>query len=178
MLPAQKALGFSANTQDEEEMQQVGDLLLEAKKNLLAYDDTTFYERLVSGEAVMVEAWDGWCNYGIAEDENIKFVVPEEGSDLWVDTMVVLKSSENKEAAFAFMDYILEPKNHAWAVENILYNVPNEAAMDLVPDKLISQYPPLQMTAAELLEGEALVDLGDAAPVYTRLATEITASGG
>jgi spermidine/putrescine transport system substrate-binding protein len=178
MLPAQKALGFSANTQDEEEMQQVGDLLLEAKKNLLAYDDTTFYERLVSGEAVMVEAWDGWCNYGIAEDGNIKFVVPEEGSDLWVDTMVVLKSSENKEAAFAFMDYILEPKNHAWAVENILYNVPNEAAMDLVPDKLISQYPPLQMTAAELLEGEALVDLGDAAPVYTRLATEITASGG
>lgn len=178
MLPAQKALGFSANTQDEAEMQQVGDLLLEAKKNLLAYDDTTFYERLVSGEAVMVEAWDGWCNYGIAEDDNIKFVVPEEGSDLWVDTMVVLKSSENKEAAFAFMDYILEPKNHAWAVENILYNVPNEAAMDMVPDKLISQYPPLQMTAADLLEGEALVDLGEAAPTYTRLATEITASGG
>ena len=47
--------------------------------HLLAYDDTTFYERLISGEAVMVEAWDGWCNYGIAENPDIEFVVPEEG---------------------------------------------------------------------------------------------------
>jgi spermidine/putrescine transport system substrate-binding protein len=177
MLPAQKALGFSANTQDEGEMQEVRDVLVDAKKTLLAYDDTTFYERLVSGEAVMVQAWDGWCNYGIAEDPNIKFTVPEEGSDLWVDTMVVLKSSENKEAAFAFINYILEAENHAWAVENILYNVPNQEAMDLVGDELIEQYPPLQMTSEDLLAGEALVDLGDAAPLYTQLATEITASG-
>ena len=34
---------------------------------LLAYDDTTFYSKLVSGEASLVQAWDGWCNYGIAE---------------------------------------------------------------------------------------------------------------
>ena len=62
------------------------------KPTLLAYDDTTFYSKLVSGEAAMVEAWDGWCNYGIAEDPSIKFVVPEEGTDLWVDTMIVLKT--------------------------------------------------------------------------------------
>jgi spermidine/putrescine transport system substrate-binding protein len=178
MLPAQKALGFSANTQDEGEMQQVRDLLIEAKKGLLAFDDTTFYERLISGEAVMTEAWDGWCNYGTAEDKNIKFVVPDEGSDLWADTMVILKSSENKEAAHAFINYILEPKTHAWVVENILYNVPNQAAMELVSDDLIEQYPPLQVTPQELLEGESLVDLGEAAPMYTRMATEITASGG
>ena len=51
----------------------------------------------------MVEAWDGWCNYGIADRRraNIKFVVPKEGSDLWADTMVVLKTSKNKEAAHA-----------------------------------------------------------------------------
>ena len=61
-------------------MAKVKELMLEAKPNLLAYDDTTFYERLVSGEAVMVEAWDGWCNYGTAENEDIKFVIPKEGS--------------------------------------------------------------------------------------------------
>ena len=51
LLPAQKALGFSANTTDPEELEQVTELLIEAKDHLLAYDDTTFYSRLVSGEA-------------------------------------------------------------------------------------------------------------------------------
>ena len=45
---------------------------------------------------------------------DIKFVVPKEGSDLWVDTMVVLKSSKNKEAAHAFINYILDPEMHSW----------------------------------------------------------------
>ncbi len=116
MLPAQKMLGFSANTQKKAEMEQVKSQLQATKKTLLAYDDTTFYTRLVSGEASLVEAWDGWCNYGIADDPRIKFVIPKEGSDLWADTMVILKTSKNKEAAHAFINYILEPEIHAWAV--------------------------------------------------------------
>ena len=41
-------------------------------ESLLAYDDTTFYSKLVSGEALLVEAWDGWCNYGITDNPAIK----------------------------------------------------------------------------------------------------------
>lgn len=174
MLPAQKALGYSANTQDEAEMEEVKSLLVEAKGNLLAYDDTTFYSRLVSGEAVMTVAWDGWCNYGIIENPDIKFVVPSEGSDLWVDTMVILKSSSNKEAAHAFINFILDPDNHAWVAGNILYKVPNQAAMDAVLPDLVADFPNMGFTGSELLTQEGLVDLGDAAGLYTRLATEIT----
>jgi len=174
MLPAQKALGYSANTQDEGEMEEVKNLLIEAKGNLLAYDDTTFYSRLVSGEAVMTVAWDGWCNYAIAENPDVKFVVPSEGSDLWVDTMVILKSSSNKEAAHAFINYILEADNHAWVAGNILYKVPNQAAMDAVLPDLVGDFPNMGFTGAQLLQEEGLVDLGDAAALYTRLATEIT----
>lgn len=176
MLPAQKALGFSVNTTDENEMAQVQEKLAAAKQNLLAYDDTTFYTRLVSGEAVMVEAWDGWCNYGIAENSNIKFTIPKEGSDLWVDTMVVLKSSKNKEAAHAFINYILGADIHSWAVDNILYKVPNKAAMEKSLPALIGTYPNMGMSPADLLTGEGLLDLGAAAPLYTRIATEVTAS--
>jgi spermidine/putrescine transport system substrate-binding protein len=175
MLPAQKALGFSVNTTDPAEMEQVKEVLSATKDTLLAYDDTTFYSRLVSGEAVLVEAWDGWCNYGIAEDPNISFVVPEEGSDLWTDTMVILGSSENKEAAHAFINYILDPEVHTWVVENILYKVPNQAAMEAVDPALIEAYPNLGMTPAELFEGEELVDLGEAGPMYTQIAQEIAA---
>jgi spermidine/putrescine transport system substrate-binding protein len=176
-LPALKSLGYSINTTDDAQLQQAKDLLIASKKDLLAYDDTTFYDRLVSGEANEVVAWDGWCNYGTAKDPNIKFTVPKEGSDLWSDTMVILKTSKNKDAAHAFINYILDPANQAWVAENILYKVPNKAAMETkgVTD-LFAQYPNMAMTPADLLKEESVVDLGADSVKYTDLATEVTAN--
>jgi spermidine/putrescine transport system substrate-binding protein len=176
MLPAQKALGYSANTTSEEEMQKVADLLKEAKQTLLAYDDTTFYSKLVSGEAVLVEAWDGWCNYGIAENDKIKFVIPKEGSDLWVDTMVIMEASPNKDAAHQFIDYVLRPEIGQWVASNIMYKVPTQTTMETLDKAMIEQFPNLGMAPADLLKQENLQDLGEAQTMYTRLATEIVAS--
>ncbi|MDO9590391.1 MAG: spermidine/putrescine ABC transporter substrate-binding protein [Microcella sp.] len=175
VLPAQKFLGFSANTTDADEMAAVRAQLESTKPQLLAFDDTTFYSKLVSGEAAMVQAWDGWCNYGIAEDPSIEFVVPSEGSDLWTDTMTVMASSQNKEAAMAFLNFILEPEVHSWVAENILYKVPNRAAMEALDPSLIEAFPNMGITPAELLEQEVLVDLGEFTVEYSRLATEIQA---
>ena len=175
-LPALKLDGNSINTTDDKQLADAKAKLIAAKPNLLAYDDTTFYTKLVSGEVVQAEAWDGWCNYGTAENPNIKFVIPKEGSDLWTDTMVVLKSSKNKEAGMAFINFILDPKNQAWVAENILYKVPNKGAMDQVGAALAKQYPNMGMTPADLLKGEAIVDLGDKSANYTKLATEVTSS--
>ncbi len=175
-LPAQKALGYSVNTVDDAELEAIKEKLIEAKKHLLGYDDTTFYEKLISGEAVMTEAWDGWCGYGTAENPDIKFVVPDEGSDLWTDTMVVLKSSENKEAAFAFVNMMLDPEMHAWVTNNVYYNVPNEAAAEFVPAELKQQFPQLDVTPGDLAANEGLVDLGEDSSKYTELTTDVTAS--
>lgn len=173
-LPALKTLGYSANEQDEAKLNEAAELLKQAKGNLLAYDDTTFYTKLVSGEADLVEAWDGWCNYGIAENDKIKFTIPEEGSDLWADAMVVLEKSQNKAAAEEFINYILDPKVHASVAELLTYKVPNPQAMAALDPKLLEQFPNLGMTPAELLEQETLRDLGDAAPTMSRLVTEVT----
>ncbi|MBB3978268.1 spermidine/putrescine transport system substrate-binding protein [Rhizobium azooxidifex] len=170
------AKGSSVNEADPAKINEARDLLIEAKKTLLAYDDTTFYAKLVSGEASLVHAWDGWCNYGIAENKDIKFVVPKEGSDLWVDTMVVLKGSENKANAMKFIDFILDAKNHAWAAENILYKVPNKAAMESLPAALGEQYPNMKMPPAELAKYELLRDLGPAQKDYSRAVSEIKAA--
>jgi spermidine/putrescine transport system substrate-binding protein len=175
-LPALKSLGYSINTTDDAQLQEAKDLLIASKDDLLAYDDTTFYSRLVSGEANAVVAWDGWCNYGTAENPDIKFVIPSEGSDLWADTMVILDSSQNKEAAHAFINFILDPANHAWVAENILYKVPNQAAMEQVGAELAATYPNMGLTPAELLQQEAIVDLGADSVKYTDLATEVTSS--
>jgi spermidine/putrescine transport system substrate-binding protein len=174
LLPAQKSLGFSVNTTDDDELEQIAELLTAAKANLLAYDDTTFYSRLVSGEANLVVAWDGWCNYGIAENADIQFVVPEEGSDLWTDTMVVLKSSENKEAAHAFINWVLAAENHQSVAELVLYKVPNRAAMEGLDPALVEQFPNLGISPAELLAKEQLLDVGEDTAKYTEIVARVT----
>ncbi len=176
MVPALLSLGYSINTPNEAEIAKAKDLLIAAKKNLLAYDDTTFYSKLVSGEALLVEAWDGWCNYGIAENPAIKYVVAKEGSDMWVDAMVVTSASENKEAAEAFINYVLRPEVHRWVAENILYKVPNKAAMDGLDPKLIAQYPNLGITPAELMKLEQMRDLGEAQKLWSKTVSEITSA--
>ncbi len=176
MAAGELAKGYSVNEADTAKLEEVKNLLIEAKKTLLAYDDTTFYSKLVSGEASLVHAWDGWCNYGIAENKEIKFTVPKEGSDLWVDTIVVLKNSEHKDAAMKFINFILDAKNHAWAAENILYKVPNKAAMDSLDKALFEQYPNMAMTPAELTKYELLRDLGPAQKDYARAVSEIKAA--
>jgi len=176
LAAGQLALGYSVNTTDATEMAEVRDLLIEAKGTLLAYDDTTFYAKLVSGEAELVHAWDGWCNYGIGENADIKYTIPKEGSDLWVDTMVVLKASEHKEAAYAFVNHILDADNHRWAAENILYKVPNKAAMEGVDPSLIASFPNMGMAPADMLKYEQMRDVGTSQRSYSRIVSEIKAN--
>jgi spermidine/putrescine transport system substrate-binding protein len=170
------AKGYSVNETDPAKLTEVKDALIAAKKTLLAYDDTTFYSKLVSGEALMVQAWDGWCNYGIAENPAIKYVIPKEGSDLWLDTMVVMKSSEHKEAAFQFVNFMLDAKNHAWAAQNIDYKVPNKPAMESLPADFLAKFPNIATPVAELVKFEQLRDVGDAQREYSKAVSEIKAA--
>lgn len=175
-LPALKLQGHSINTTDDAELAEAQEQLLTTKPTLLAYDDTTFYSKLVSGEAALVEAWDGWCNYAIAENPDIRFVIPEEGSDLWTDTMVVLGSSQNKEAAMAFINYVLDGDNQRWVAENIGYKVPNAPAMEGLDAALLESYPTLGISVDELFEQEAIVDLGDDSVKYIDLNAAVLAA--
>ncbi|MGX9143244.1 polyamine ABC transporter substrate-binding protein [Mesorhizobium sp. 128a] len=168
--------GYSVNETDPAKMAEVKDLLISAKKTLLAYDDTTFYSKLVSGEALMVQAWDGWCNYGIADKPEIKYVIPKEGSDLWVDTMVVMKASEHKDDAFKFINFMLDAKNHAWAAQNIDYKVPNKPAMESLPADFLAKFPNMGMPVADLVKFEQLRDVGEAQRDYSKIVSEIKAA--
>ncbi|MFM8944912.1 MAG: spermidine/putrescine ABC transporter substrate-binding protein [Actinomycetota bacterium] len=160
LQPALLAAGASINTTDAAALDAAVAWTTEAKSHLLGFDDTTFYSKLVSGEASLVQAWDGWCNYGIAEDPNIVFTIPQEGSDLWTDAMVVLEQSDNKAAAHAFIDFMLRPENGKAVAEFVLYKVPNVPAMAAVDPALIAQFPNLGMTSAELFQQEPMTDLG------------------
>ncbi len=176
MSAAFLAGGMSVNTADQASLDKVRDQLVAAKKNLLAYDDTTFYSKLVSGEASLVQAWDGWCNYGIAENPKIKYVVPKEGSDLWVDTMVITKSSKNPDAAAKFIDFVLKADNGKWVVENIMYKTPNKAGMEAIDPAMLTTYPNMAIAPADLLKYEQLRDLGDGMKAFSKTVSEIMAA--
>lgn len=176
MAPAFLLAGKSVNSTDQADLDAARDQLTATKKTLLAYDDTTFYSKLVSGEASLVEAWDGWCNYGIAEKPEIKYVIPKEGSDLWVDTMVITKAAKNPEGAAKFIDFIMSADNGKWMVENIMYKSPNKAAMDAIDPAMLKQYPNMAIAPAELLKYEQLRDLGDGMKAFSKTVSEIMAA--
>jgi spermidine/putrescine transport system substrate-binding protein len=177
LQPALLSLGYSINTTDEGQIEEAKTWTMAAKDNLLAFDDTTFYSKLVDGQAKAAQAWDGWCEYGRAEDPNIDFVIPEEGSDLWTDAMVVMESSENEAAAYAFIDYILRPEVGKAIIEYTLYKSPNQAAMDAVDPEVLESFPTLAIPPSELLGQEAQVSLGaEGTLLWTEAATEIKAS--
>jgi spermidine/putrescine transport system substrate-binding protein len=176
LQPALLSLGYSINTTDATELEAATDWTLEAKSHLLGFDDTTFYSKLVSGEAVAVHAWDGWCEYGRAEDPNIDFVIPDEGSDVWTDTMVILESSQNKAAAHAFIDFVLDPANGKAISELVLYKVPNAPAMEQVDPEIVEAFPTLAFAPADLLAQEPETDLGtDGIRLWTDAVTRIRA---
>jgi spermidine/putrescine transport system substrate-binding protein len=176
LQPALLSLGYSINTTDPAEIEAATEWTLEAKDHLLGFDDTTFYSKLVSGEALAVQAWDGWCEYGRAEEPNIEFVVPEEGSDVWTDTMVILESSENKATAHAFIDFVLEASSGKAVSELVLYKVPNQPAMESVDPAVLESFPTLAIEPTELLAQEPLADLGtEGLALWTEAVTRIKA---
>lgn len=175
LQPALLSLGYSINTEDPAEIEEAKNLTIEAKPSLLQFNDTDFYARLDDGSASMVHAWDGWCNY--AENKNVEFVVPTEGSDLFADVMTVMESSENKEAAHAFLNFVLEPANHLKVAELVLYKVPNAPAMEMLDASLIKAYPNLGITPAELVGYEEDLPLGtEGQSAWSQAAAEIKAA--
>jgi spermidine/putrescine transport system substrate-binding protein len=176
MAAAFLAMGKSVNSTDQETLDAAKAKLIEAKRNLLAYDDTAFYKRLVSGEAKVTQAWDGWCNFGIAENSAIKYVIPREGSELWVDTMVVTRASQSKDAAHKFIDYMLKTENGKWVADNIMYKTPNRQGMEAADDSVLEKYPNMAIPPAVLVKFEELRDLDEGQEAFSKTVTEILAA--
>ena len=109
-----------------------------------------FVASSISGEATMVEAWDGWCNYGIAENKAIKFVVPKEGSLINSDTLCIPKGAPRPDNAHKFINYLLDAEAGAGISKTILYPTPNAAAKALMPDDYKNNpviFPPTEIMA-------------------------------
>jgi spermidine/putrescine transport system permease protein len=122
---ALKALGYSMNTHDEDEIQEAYQWLLKQRdtmKPIYAGDDVI--DNMISGNKALAVVYSGDGAYIMSENENLGYLEPEEGTNLWYDAMVITKDCENVELAHEFIDFILQEDVAQANTEYVGYSSP------------------------------------------------------
>lgn len=171
-----KYLGHSLNTKDPEALRGVRDLLLKQKEDGIVsgylVDETK--DKMIAGEAAMAVMWSGDALYAMAENENLKYVVPKEGSNVWIDGMCILKTSKNKEAAQKFIDFMCRPDIAEMNQDYIYYCSPVQQVVDGYDEE--EQAEVALNPSEEVLDTcEFFHDISDDMEMYDKLWMEIRA---
>lgn len=158
-------LGYSINTRNEADIQAAEEALIAQKPIVQAYLGDPIKDRLISGGAAMGIVYSGdamWCMY---ENPDLAYAVPETGSNLWFDNIIIPKTSDNTGAAEAFINFLCDPEVAAQNAEYIGYSTPNAAALEILGEEYIND--PTYNPPQELLDKcEIFHDLGDFITVY------------
>jgi len=129
---ALKYLGYSLNTRSEEELNAAKEILIKQKQDKIEsgylLDETK--DKMVGNEAAMAVVYSGDAQYAIEKNEKLAYAVPEEGSNIWVDGMVIPKSSKNIEAAQKFIDFMCRPDVAQMNFDYIYYCSPIQQVAD------------------------------------------------
>lgn len=131
-------LGYDINSVNPDELAEAGELLLKQKPFVRGYGADNIKEDMIGGSVALAVDYSGSAVQAIMENEDLAYVVPKEGSNVWMDNFVVLKSSANKEAAERFINFMCDPKVAARNSEFVGYTTPNEAALEYVDEEFTS----------------------------------------
>lgn len=140
-MVALKSLGYSMNTTDEKELQEAKDLLIKQKPLVQAYVIDQVRDKMIGGEAAIGVIYSGEMLYiqdevaNLNLDYSLEYVIPEEGTNIWIDSWVIPANSKNKELAETWIDFLCRPDIAKINFEYITYATPNKGAFDLLdPD--------------------------------------------
>ena len=137
-MVGEKLLGFDINTTDRSELEQVRDKLIEQKPLVQAYVIDQVRDKMIGGEAALAVIYSGEMLYvqqeveASGEDYELKYVIPEEGSNVWIDSWVIPKNAEHVDAAHKWIDFMCDAEIAKENFEYITYPTPNKAAFDLL----------------------------------------------
>ena len=171
-----KYLGYSMNSREVPELMAAKDKLIEQKQSgvVKAYQVDETKDKMVAGEAALALMWSGDAQYAIDLNDHLDYFVPSEGSNIWVDGAVILKSARNKENAEKFINFLCRPDIALKNFEYITYSTPNEAARELIEDESIRNSKIAFPDASELSGCETFKFLGDKNDaVYNELWREV-----
>ena len=175
MMVALMLLGYDMNTTDEAQIAEAEALLTQQKPLVKAYGTDDLRDRLISENGAMAVVYSGDAIAAIAENPDLAYVVPKEGSNVWYDNMIIPKTSKNQEAAYLFMDYLLRADVAAANAEYIGYSTPNKAALELLDEELVNDEV-FNVPQDVLDRCDSFTDLGEAESLYLDAWVRIKAS--
>ena len=132
-----KYLGYSFNSIDLDQLTEAKNLLIEQKPLVQAYVIDQVRDKMIGNEAALGVIYSGEAIYTQKENPNLEYVIPKEGSNIWIDSWVIPKNAEHKENAEKFINFLCRPDIALMNFEYITYSTPNEAARELIEDESI-----------------------------------------
>lgn len=176
MSVALQKLGYSINTQDMDQLNEAKNELIKQKPLVYAYLTDEARDLVIQGDAAITVMYSGDALLMRTQNENLKYVTPEEGMNMQVDNLAIPKGTKNKKNAEIFINYFTDPKvataNAEWmegftsVVDGVRENLPEYIAEseEAYPD--FSKHP----------QPEMFKDLEDYMQVYNDLWVEVLAS--
>ena len=132
------SLGYSLNSTDEDELQEALSKLNKLTPNVKAIIGDEVTQLMVNEEAAVALTWSGQAADMMWENEELDFSIPQEGSNLWFDNMVIPKTAANVEGAHAFINFMLDAEVAAQNADYVGYSIPNAAAIELMDEEVTS----------------------------------------
>ena len=133
-----KRLGYSCNTTDEDELNEaMEELKIQSKLNK-AYTIDEVRDKMINGAAAIGVIYSGEYLYCQEENEDLEYVIPKEGTNIWYDGWVITKGSENVENAHKWIDFLCSQEAAYDNFEYIYYGTPNIAAQELIDEDIIN----------------------------------------
>jgi spermidine/putrescine-binding protein len=140
-------LGKDPNSTKDADLQQVVDTFKGLRRQLkqLKFSSDTYIDELAAGETWLAQGWSGDVFQAQADNPDVRYVIPKEGSLRWADVMCVPKDAPHPENAARFMNYVLHPHVAARISKYVSYGTPVPLAKALLPPEQLNDpgiYPP------------------------------------
>ena len=181
-MVALKKDGYSMNSESKDELEQAKQELIDQKPLVQAYVIDQVRDKMIGGEAAVGVIYSGEMLYiqdevaNLGLDYDLEYVIPEEGTNLWLDSWVIPKNAKNKENAEKWIDFMCRPEIAKANFEYITYPTPNKGAFELL-DKEMQNNKAVFPDIDSLKNSEVYKYLGDETDaVYNELWKEVKAN--
>ena len=131
-----RTLGYSYNTTKPEEIKKAYDKLVQIKPTIANFLTTGWEDQLSSGDVLVSMVYSQDAIALIKEKSNLKYIIPDTGTSVWTDTMVIPKTAPNPDAAYEWINYLTQPDIAAGLVDRLGTATPNQAAFDLLSPEI------------------------------------------
>lgn len=176
-MVALKLNGYSMNSINPEELNAAKESLIAQKPLVQAYVIDQVRDKMIGNEAAIGVIYSGEAIFTQRENPDLEYVIPKEGTNVWIDSWVITKNAPNKENAEKFIDFMCRPDIALKNFEYITYSTPNDAARELIEDDDIRNSKIAFPTLSDYSNLETFTYLGeDADALYNELWKEVKSS--